>query len=309
MRRLRDEFEQHGFVVVRGLLSPLDATRYRTAIQELSGLQDADYGESVFTCPDGVTQNRPFWPLIYDPKLLDVLRSLLGPTVRYTQHSDVHVNYASRAADREFAGGWHRDSACRDYNVGPDWDESLGPYRVTRVAIYLQTYAESRSALGVVPGSHRFEQRLAGNDRRLWTRLLDAEYRWKRAVWRMGLAEEPYYYHPWFQHRTQPTRWPILCRPTEPVWIKTEPGDAVIFNQRLYHCATPIAGPKYALYLSYSPEDEHARNHLRYYRHVRKDLAYGPIPDELAEVLSQHDILMGIPESMVVQGATLVAKQ
>jgi hypothetical protein len=309
MGALREEFEQQGFVVVRGLLAPLEAARYRALIQELSGVFDDDFGSRVFTCPDGITQNRAFWPLIYHPRLLDAIRSLGGPTVRYTQHSDIHVNYAGRAPDRTDIGGWHRDCACRDFNVGPDWDESLGPYRVIRVAIYLQSYAESRSALGVVPGSHRFERKLAGNDRRLWTRLLGAEYRTRRVLSRMGLAEEPYYYHPWFHHRTFPARWPILFRPTEPVWIKTEPGDAVIFNQRLYHCATPIVGPKYALYLSYSPEDEHARNHLRYYRHHRRDLSYAPVPDELAELLKEHDVYMETPEPKTVQGATLVANE
>ena len=179
----------------------------------------------------------------------------------------------------------------------------MGPYRLIRVAFYLQRYAESHSALGVVPGSHRFEQKLTGNDHRIWKRVLGAEYRVKRGLHRMGLAEEPYYYHPWFLHRTHSSRWPILSRPTEPVWIKTEPGDCIIFNQRLYHSATPIIGPKYAMYLSYSPEDEHARNHLRYYRYIRKDLHYGPIPPELVEKLREVGLYMETPEPKVVQGA------
>ena len=306
-RTLREEFERQGFVVVRGLLTLAEAADYRAAVQRLSGVLDADFGTRFFTCPDGITRYRAFWPLTYHSRVLDVIRSLGGPTARYTQHSDIHVNYASRASDRNYPGGWHRDCACRDFNVGPDWDDSLGQYRVMRVAIYLQTYAESRSALGVVPGSHRFEQKLEGNDRRLWTRLLDAEFRAKRVLNRIRLVDEPYYYHPWFQHRTFPARWPIFFRPTEPVWIKTEPGDAVIFNQRLYHCATPIVGPKYALYLSYSPEDEHARNHLRYYRHHRRDLSYAPVPDELVELLRKHDVYMETPEPKTVQGATLMA--
>ncbi len=308
MRTLRDEFEHRGYVVVRGLLSFSEADRYRAAIQELSGIHDRDYGDRVFACPDGITQNRQFWPLIDNPRLLEVTRALLGPTARYTQHSDIHVNRAGRAASPMEFGGWHRDCACREFNVGPDWDESVGPYRVTRVAIYLQTYAESRSSLGVVPGSHRFEQKLLGNDRRVWTRVLAAEYRAKRALWQMGLAGEPNYYHPWFQHRTSAVRWPIFSRPAEPVWVKTEPGDAVIFNQRLYHSPSAIVGPKYALYLSYSPEDEHARNHLRYYRYHRSDLSYSPIPEELAQRLRENDLFMETPEPRTVEGATLLAR-
>ncbi len=299
------EFEKRGYVVIRGLLSADETAHYRTLIQELSGIGDADFRTKAFTCPDGATQNRPFWPVIYHERLLEGIRDLLGPTVRYTQHSDLHAHYASARADQKYPGAWHRDSACRDFNVGPDWDESLGPYRVIRVALYLQSYAESHSELGVVPGSHVFEKKVAGNDQRVWKRVLGAEYGIKRAMSRVGLTEEPHYYHPWFYHRTKPARWPLLMRPTEPVWIKTEPGDCVIFNQRLYHCSSPIIGPKYAVFLSYSPEDEHARNHLRYYRYTRKDLKYSPIPAELEDRLREHDLFMETPEPSVVGGEAL----
>jgi hypothetical protein len=302
---VKKEFEERGYLVIRRLFSPEDAAYYRAEIQKLSGIGDEDYGKKVFTCPDGITQNRPFWPLIYGERLVETVRTLLGPTVRYTQHSDLHAHVASPAPDHRWIGGWHRDSACRDFNIGPDWDESLAPYRIIRVAIYLQTYAESHSSLGVVPGSHRFEQKLSGNAHRFWTCVLGAEYRIKRTLWRMGLREEPYYYHPWFQHWTRPPRWPILSRPTDPVWIKTEPGDCIIFSQRLYHSASAITGPKYALYLSYSTNDEHARNHLRYYRYLRKDLNYGPIDPELADILKQHDLYMEVPEPATIAGATV----
>lgn len=306
MSDLKQEFEDRGYVVVRGLLSPEEAAHYRAEIQKLSGVGDEDFGTKSFVCPDGVTQNRDFWPLIDHEKLLATIRTLLGPEVRYTQHSDLHAHKGSVApSPGGTIGGWHRDSACREFKVGPDWDESVSPYQIVRVAIYLQRYAESHSALGVVPGSHKFEQRLTGNDRRFWSRYLGAEYRVKRVLSRIGMADEPYYYHPWFQQRTRPTHWPLLVRPTDPVWIKTEPGDCIIFNQRLYHSASPIVGPKYAIYLSYSPENEHAQNHLRYYRYVRQDLRYGPLPPELAERLKKSNLFMDVPEPKEIEGATV----
>ena len=73
--------------------------------------------------------------------------------------------------------------------------------------------------------------------------------------------------------RTQTTRRPApLAASPSPVWVRTEPGDCVIFNQRLYHSASPMAGPKYAVFLSYATENSHGRNHMGYYRHFRKDL-------------------------------------
>ena len=303
---MKKEFEERGYFVVRGMLSLDEASHYRAEIQKLSGVGDEDFNTKKFTCPDGASKNTPFWPLIYHERLLKTIRTILGSAVRYTQHSDLHAHMASKpSVPGGLVEGWHRDSACREFNVGSDWDESLGPYSIVRVAIYLQTYAESGSSLGVVPGSHRYEEKLTGNARRLWTRLLGAEYRIKRVLWRMGLSEEPYYYHPWFHHRCKPVRWPILSRPTDPVWIKTEPGDCIIFNQRLYHSASPIVGPKYAVYLSYATENEHSRNHLRYYRYLRKDLNYGPIDPELADILKEHDLFMDVPEPASVEGATM----
>src|SRR5262249_52471038 len=176
-----DDFEERGYAVFRGLLTPGEVAFYRAEIQKLSGVGDEDVGKKAFTCADGVTQNRTYWPLIYHERVLEAVRSLIGPSIRYTQHSDLHAHMASQ---KSLPGGgvvgWHRDSACREFDVGPDWDESLGPYRIVRVAIYLQSHAESHSMLGVMPGSHRYEQRLTGNAYRLWSRLLDAEYRAER---------------------------------------------------------------------------------------------------------------------------------
>ena len=163
MSNLKQQLVERGYVVLRGLLSPEEAAHYRSEIQKLSGVGDADFGKKRLECADGVSKNRPFWPLIDHPKLIPTIRELLGPTARYTQHSDLHAHRGGVA--------WHRDSACRAFGVGPDWDESLEPYQVLRVAIYLQTYAESHSSLGVIPGSHRYEEKVAGAEEKLWWKV------------------------------------------------------------------------------------------------------------------------------------------
>ena len=94
MTDMRQEFEERGYSVIRGLLSPDEAACYRAEVQRLSGVRDEDFGRKVFTCPDGITQNPPFWPLIYHERLLGAIRTLIGPTVRYTQHSDLHAHVA-----------------------------------------------------------------------------------------------------------------------------------------------------------------------------------------------------------------------
>ncbi len=186
--------------------------------------------------------------------------------------------------------------------MGADWDESHDPYQVVRVAIYLQSYAESHSSLGVIPGSHRYEREVGGRERAIWQRLL---------TWREGLAstwgkltrgeglpdEMRLQSFPEMFFRTRPRvgrlPWPP---PQAPVWIRTEPGDCVIFNQRLYHSASPLLGPKYAVFLSYATENGHGRNHIAYYRNIRKDLRYGPLDPELAGALKAKGLFIDVPE-------------
>jgi ectoine hydroxylase-related dioxygenase (phytanoyl-CoA dioxygenase family) len=255
----RDRFDRNGYVVIRGLLSTEEAAHYRSELQRQSGLGDKDWQGPSWTLADGVTTDPTFQPLIFHPRLVQAVRTLLGPTARYTQHSDLHVHFGDP--------GWHRDSAHREFGVGPDWDESREPYRVARVAIYLHSHAESGAKLGVIPGTHRREPPLALRQRagmHLLSKLRSARRR----------DETP----------------PFLTMRAK--WVATEPGDALIFDQRIYHSANVIRGPKYAIFLSYGVENEHSVNHRRYYMFERPDIRYDDYPSELAEKLREADLYL-----------------
>jgi hypothetical protein len=297
----KEQFERDGYVVIPSLLSAEEAAHYRAEIQKLSAIGDADWKAKRFECPDGVSKHRQFWPLIDHPRLIPAIREVLGPTARYTQHSDLHAHRGGVS--------WHRDSACRTFGVGPDWDESKAPYQVARVAIYLQTYDESHSALGVIPGSHRYEEGVWGRQRAIWWplfRLREAiSAKWGELSRGDQLpAEMRLQNFPHMLIRTRPRAgklpWPP---PQAPVWVRTQPGDCIIFNQRLYHSANDITGPKYAVFLSYAAENEHGCNHIAYYRNIRKDLAYGPLDPELAEVLKAKGLFIDVPEVAELEGA------
>ncbi|EAQ81618.1 phytanoyl-CoA dioxygenase family protein [Blastopirellula marina] len=278
-------FERDGYSVIRSLLTEKEITEYRQQIQRLSGICDTDYKNKVFACPDGVSRNREFWPLIYSDRLVSEVEKLSGRSVRYTQHSDLHAHRT---------GGWHRDCACRQFGVGPDWDEREEPYQVVRVAIYLQSYEESGSALGVVPGSHRYEKALSDREWKIWLRRTRGSLfnRISRQIQGLPLVDiPPRRMTMW----TKPAQDIATDEPTQPVWIPTGPGDCVIFDQRLYHSASNIFGPKYAIYLSYSPENRHSRNHMGYYRHIRTDLGYSELEPELIERLKQRGLYMDAP--------------
>src|SRR3954447_4080359 len=265
--QLRRRFEQEGYIVVPGLLKPDEVDRYKTELQRLSGLDDSSFDidperRKSWTKPDGVTTEPAFWPLITDERLTSVMRALLGPDARYTQHSDLHVHHGDP--------GWHRDSADRQYGIGRDWDETRAPYAVARVAIYLQPFEQSRSKLGVIPGTHKREPALADKQRAVMD-LIVSRLRPKKK---------------------RPLTPPFLTR--RPKWIATNPGDCVIFNQRLYHSSSLAYGPKYSLFMSYGRENEHSVNHRRYYMFERPDAGYGDYPDALAEELKRHALYLPV---------------
>jgi Phytanoyl-CoA dioxygenase (PhyH) len=266
---LQSQFATDGYVVVPGLLNAGEAQVYEDMIKRTSGYDDADFHLDVskratWARADGVTTTPEFWPLIFHPRLLEVVRALIGEDARYTQHSDIHVNRG--------APGWHRDSACRRFGVGPDWEETRAPYRIVRVALYLQSYARSGSALGVIPGSHRRES--AANQLELRALALRNRLRAKRGK--------------------EPVSGPLLT--LRPRWIETEPGDCLIFDQRLLHSASRITGPKYAIFLSYGADDEHSRGHRRYYLYERSDLRYHDYPPELAAQLREQGLYLSLEE-------------
>jgi hypothetical protein len=301
MNKPKHQFEEHGYVVVRGLLSVDEANHYRNEIQMLSGIGDADFGKKLFACADGVSKNRQFWPLINHPKLVPAVGEVLGPTARYTQHSDLHAHRG--------AVSFHRDSACRTFGVGSDWDESQEPYQVARVAIYLQTYAESHSSLGVIPGSHRYEEPITGAEAAFWRRFIalreTAISKWGQLTRGEGLPHAMRLKNfPDQLIRTRPRAGSLPWPPPQcPVWIRTEPGDTVIFNQRLYHTASQMSGPKYAIFLSYATENTHGCRHIAYYRNIRKDCHYGPLDPELVEVLKSQDLFMEAAAVTELEGA------
>lgn len=266
------EFRERGFVVVKGLLPEAAVEEHVAAAERLSGRTRASFEQyrvgrgwltrgvyRGWTLPDGVSKAREFWDLLFLPGLLDVVREVLSPEARFLQHTDLHVGFS--------AVNWHRDSVTRALGTGGDWDESEEPYRLARVGFYLQSHAESRFALGLVPGSHRRGGALdeAG--------LADVERR--TASWRQGIS---------------------LVLGRDPLggraeWVPAERGDAIVFDPRIVHSGSFIQGPKYSAFLAYGVPGRHFARHLHYYRHLRDELGYGPLDAELVERLRQASLL------------------
>jgi hypothetical protein len=270
------EFRERGFVVVKGLLPAAAVERYVVELERLSGRTRAGFDGfrmggglaavigrrrlySGWTLPDGVSKRPEFWDLALLPGLLVVVRELLGRQARFLQHTDLHVGFS--------AVSWHRDSVNRALGRAGDWDESEEPYRLARVGFYFQSHAESRFALGLVPGSHR-----RGG-------LLDVAQ----------LAR--------LERRTSAPRQVLsLLRGQDPLadraeWVPAESGDAVIFDPRILHSGSFISGPKYSAFLAYGLPGSHFARHRDYYRHVRTELGYADLDPAFAARLEAHGLL------------------
>ena len=258
-------FERDGYVVIPGLLAPDEAVKYRRAIADVFELPEQNVTEAIdgktMTLADGVTITPSFWPLIFHPGLLAGVRSVLGPDIRYTQHSDLHINLRG--------GRWHRDNACREFAVGPDWDEREAPYKVARIAIYLSEYTDSGSSLLILPGSHQTETWLQRREYSLWNKL--------RSL---------------FRRRGRNDCVPHLFFSRRAIRLTTNPGDCVIFDQRVMHAGGVLRGrePKYAIFLSYGVENRHSHNHRAFF--LDRPTYTRDLPPSLSERLEEAGLLL-----------------
>jgi hypothetical protein len=264
----KEQLRRDGFVLIKELLTPDEVRHYVSCMEGLAGVR---YGrnqtargsmskrglDQSWYMPDGVTKEQAFWPLITNERLLTAVRQLLNPDIRYLQHSDLHVGFS--------AISWHRDSVCRSFGQGPDWDESAEPYQLVRVGIYLQSYAESHFSLGFIPGSHRPVEKVT-----FGRKISEARLKWLGALSYVSAR-----FQEWASNAT---------------WIATEPGDCLIFDPRILHSGSYIVGPKYSIFLGYGLENSHFHNHHNYYRHIRTELNYQEPDPALVAQLQAADL-------------------
>jgi hypothetical protein len=276
MQNYKEAFEKDGFFVLKNVLSQDDVRKYREALQDLSGFEETDFVDQHplktlfkktpkklrFTQADGVTKNKPLWPLLWNKKTLDVLNSLFSKPVHLLHHNDIHVGFS--------ASGWHRDSVDREYNVGPEWDESDEPYELVRVGYYLMSYDECKFALGVLPGTHKYESKLTIFER-FFPSKLGKLGRLLVAI-RYFLIGQNLFTHKAF-------------------WYKPEPGDCIVFNPKLLHNGMYPRGPKFSMFVGYGVPGRHYDRYTDFYENRRKDLSYSLYSDELFDELIKHKLV------------------
>jgi hypothetical protein len=247
----RTEFQEKGYVLVTDILTPQQIEDMIRDLDEMSGNQR---GAGGWTVPDGLTQTRAFWPLIFNEKLLGIVREFIGPEIRFLQHNDFHVGFSSF--------NWHRDSVSRKLGEGRDWDETE-PYRIVRIGFYLQPRAASSFKLGLVPGTHRLPSSSETRERARTEAMTGS----LSLIQRFVLGRNP--------------------SPDTAEWLSPAAGDAVIFDPRVLHTGSRTSGPKYSIFLAYGAPNNHSIDHAAYYRFLRPELGYQQMhPDLITQLQS-----------------------
>jgi ectoine hydroxylase len=191
----RAEFDQNGFLVIRGALSEPEVAFYADALDRVYAAQQAAGRLS----PDGamhllgaVTHCPEVAGLIDHPRAFPLVWSMLGWNVHiYHSHLDVHPPIPPIRRPRPFRFEWHQDGGRQNREM----DTDPRPRLSVKLAFWLSDVSEvGRGNLKVVPGSHT-RNRIDGPPRR----------------------DVP---------------WPD---PEGAIEVCVRPGDVVLFDRRLWH--------------------------------------------------------------------------
>ena len=151
-----EKFQSDGYVVVRDVLPKSEIMAIRDAAEiirhkssESGGtLYDDKYPDASFIRGDLCSFNElaPFDYLVFNKKILDIVKSLIGDELVYFGESSTQNGIAIR--------GFHKDSRLcdREDASGLDWQ---GTYPLVRVGIYLHDCDIYSGGVKMIPGSHK----------------------------------------------------------------------------------------------------------------------------------------------------------
>jgi ectoine hydroxylase len=159
----REEFEENGFLILRGALSESEVAFYADAIDRVYEAEKAagrlspegamHLLSAVTHCPDAAG-------LIDHPRTFPMVWSMIGWNVHiYHSHLDVHPPIQ---VQKPFRFEWHQDGGRQNRELETD----PRPRVSVKLAYWLSDVSEKgRGNLKVVPGSHRWN-RIDGPPRR-----------------------------------------------------------------------------------------------------------------------------------------------
>ncbi|HYE97513.1 MAG TPA: phytanoyl-CoA dioxygenase family protein [Planctomycetota bacterium] len=151
---IRADFDRDGYAVARGLFSREEIAEFRRRVQVVRERElregrnihrEAAYPNVVYVMGDVLARHEleDVAYVVFDPRVQDLVRALVGPSPVYWGDSSVQVGGSGQ--------GWHRDNVHRTAH-GDDW--AGGRYDVIRVGVYLQDHSRHSGGVKIGAGSH-----------------------------------------------------------------------------------------------------------------------------------------------------------
>jgi ectoine hydroxylase-related dioxygenase (phytanoyl-CoA dioxygenase family) len=209
----REEFEQNGFLILRGALNAEEVAHYIAIVDKL----DAEYRIEKDLGPhdtveirNSIARSAELLPLLDHPAAFPLMVDIMGWGIQLTT-SHIFVRTPNPEEQPTFkAIDWHADGPNpRPYRIQTP-DGEVEPRLYAKIGYFLTDLSEpDRGNLRVVPGSH------------------------KRA--------------------TRPEIDPETGEPRGAIQVLTQPGDAVLFENRTWHAVGPNYAnlPRKNIYLGY----------------------------------------------------------
>lgn len=265
----RDQLLKKGYVVIRNFFNEKESEELKKTIYDIHKKYSPE--ENDYTEVSGMHKYKEYWNLIYNKKILDTLKKIIGEDIYYLYNSNTRLsNDQGKIGRHDY--NWHRDSACRIFGFGPDWDKDE-IYKVLRVGIYLFDSKEIKSGLNIIPNTHRKNYNFDSLLRIIHVRLRKIKNKYAKFL-------------------------SSMLSKFIGIDIKTNKGDIIIFLANVMHSEIPVKKKgRVSAFLSYGPYNKHSKNYVNYYMMHRKGYA---MPKEYAkqffDILREKNIFFPLPE-------------
>ena len=123
----------------------------------------------------GMHKHKEYWDLICNKKIVDTMSGILGEKMYYLYNSNTKTT-TDKVDINSYS--WHRDSACRQFGFGPDWNNKDEIYNVFRVGIYLFDTHDIKSGINIIPNTHKTKYSLGNFLRILHYKLKNKKNRY-----------------------------------------------------------------------------------------------------------------------------------
>jgi hypothetical protein len=269
----RDQLLKKGYVVIRNFFNEKESEDLKKIIYTVHKNFNEKHSpiENSYTEVTGMHRYKEYWDFIYNKKILETLKYIIGEDIYYLYNSNSRLTTDQDNLDRHDYN-WHRDSACRLFGVGPDWDKDE-IYKVVRVGIYLFDSKDIKSGLNIIPNTHRTKYNFDNILRIIHLRFKNIKNKYARFF-------------------------SSILSNFIGLDIETNKGDIIIFLANLMHSEIPAKKRgRVSAFLSYGPNNKHSKNYVNYYMMHRKGYA---MPEEYAkqffDLLRDKNIFFPMPE-------------